>query len=120
VLTAVSAALVIGDPGEVARTAVAAETGVEALARPVALSVWPSVAAAVGLVVLAAAGWLAATSGRWARPSARHDLVAEDRTTDGTTGGTAKVTADGTADGTTAPDDDRAAWDALSRGQDPT
>jgi hypothetical protein len=100
VLTVVSAALVITDPGESARTAVAAATGVETLVTPVTLSPWPTVAVAVGLLVVAAAGWLAATSGRWARPSARHDRDA--------------------AAGPVAPDDDRAAWDALTRGQDPT
>jgi uncharacterized membrane protein (TIGR02234 family) len=102
-LAVVSAALVLADPGEPARTAVAAATGVETLVTPVALSLWPSVAVAVGLLVVAAAGWLAATSGRWARPSARHDRDDRDA-----------------AAGAVAPDDDRAAWDALSRGQDPT
>jgi hypothetical protein len=106
VLAVVSAALVMGDPSEPAGTAVADATGVQTLAAPVVLSVWPSVAVVVGLVVLAAAGWLAATSGRWARPSARHDARAPGGT--GSTGSTA------------VPDDDRAAWDALSRGQDPT
>ncbi|GAA2727906.1 Trp biosynthesis-associated membrane protein [Cellulomonas aerilata] len=99
VLATVSAVLVAAGPDDVARTAVAAATGVDTLAEPVALSPWPYVAAVVGLVVLAAAGWLASTSGTWARPSARHDVAA----------GPAAV-----------PDDDQAAWDALSRGQDPS
>jgi hypothetical protein len=103
VLAAVSAALVVADPGDAARTAVADATGVETLVTPVTLSAWPYVAVVVGVVVVATAAWLAATSGTWARPSARHDV------------GAAGVGAPGAV-----PDDDQAAWDALSRGHDPS
>lgn len=98
-LVSASAALVLADPAQDARTAVAAATGVDTLVTPPALTAWPAVAVAVGVVVLAAAAWLAATSGAWARPSARHDVGSSGRAT---------------------PDDDQSAWDALSRGQDPT
>jgi uncharacterized membrane protein (TIGR02234 family) len=102
VLAAVSAVLVIADPSDVARTAVADATGVETLVAPVTLSAWPYVAVVVGLLVLVTAAWLAATSGTWARPSARHDVGAIGRPA------------------VAVPDDDQSAWDALSRGQDPS
>ena len=63
------------------------------------------VAAAVGVLVLAAAAWLGLTSAAWVRPPDRHDLTGPDA---------------GSAAGAVVPDDDQAAWDALSRGHDPT
>ena len=100
-LQAASALSVATDPAPVARTAVAEVTGVETLAAPVAVTAWPWVAAVVGVLVVLAGAWLAATSRRWARSTDRHDVTRP-------------------AAAAVVPDDDQAAWDALTRGQDPT
>ncbi len=101
VLQAVSAGAVLADPEPVARTVVADATGVETLASPAVLTPWPWIALVVGVLVVAAGAWLTATSRQWAVPSLRHDR-------------------DGAAGGPGVPDDDQAAWDALSRGHDPS
>jgi len=100
-LQVASAAAALADPAPVARTVVAAETGVELLASPVRLTAWPWIALVVGVLVVLAGAWLGATSGRWVRTSDRHDVAHGGRST--------------------APvDDDQAAWDALTRGHDPS
>ena len=99
-LQVASAASALTNPGPAARSVVGAATGVETLATPVTLTVWPTIALGVGVLVLLAGAWLGATSRRWVRPSERHD---------GGRGTTAPV-----------PDDDQAAWDALTRGHDPS
>ena len=65
----------------------------------VATSAWPYVAVGVGVVVVLTAGWLARSSRSWPGPSRRHE---------GTTGPRPVV------------EDERSAWDALSRGDDPS
>ncbi|WP_298460029.1 Trp biosynthesis-associated membrane protein [uncultured Cellulomonas sp.] len=99
-----SAVSVTADPEPIARTVVAGATGVGTLTAPVVITAWPWVAAAVGVAVMVVGLWLGATSRSWSRPSARHDAARGGRSE-----GTAAV-----------PDDDQAAWDALTRGHDPT
>ncbi|RYV52686.1 Trp biosynthesis-associated membrane protein [Pengzhenrongella frigida] len=98
-----SALAVIADPTAVAGTQVANATGVATLAAPVTLTVAPYAAAGLGLVTILVGGWLAVTSRTWSRSSARHEAA-------GTTGGA----------GVPVPDDDQSAWDALTRGDDPS
>ncbi|MGV8964838.1 MAG: Trp biosynthesis-associated membrane protein [Cellulomonas sp.] len=100
VLLTGSALAVIANPETVAGTMVANATGVATLAEPVTLTVAPYAAAALGVVALLVGGWLAVTSRTWSHPSARHEV-----------GGPQPVD---------LPDDDRSAWDALSRGEDPS
>lgn len=95
-----SAIAVIRDPSAVAATMVANATGVATLAAPVTLTVAPYAAAALGVATVLAGGWLAVTSRTWSRSSARHEV-----------GGGPVVP---------VPDDDQAAWDALTRGDDPS
>lgn len=104
VLLTASAVAVATDPRPVAGSAVADVTGVETLSAAVELTPWPWVAAAVGVLVVLAGGWLALTSRQWARPSDRHD----------------PTSARGPAPVVVVHDDDQAAWDALTRGHDPT
>ncbi|WP_258726928.1 Trp biosynthesis-associated membrane protein [Cellulomonas sp. NS3] len=102
----VSALTVLGDPQGAARTVVAAVTGVGALAGPATPTPWPVVAVVVGVLDLLAAAVVVVSSRRWAAPTARY--------------GTAEARGRGTAAPPPGPDDDRSAWDALSRGDDPT
>lgn len=92
-----SAVAVVADPAASASVVVRATTGVARLAGPATLTAAPYVAVGLGAVVLVAAGWLAATSAAWSRPSRRHEVA-----------------------GRAGPDDDQSAWDALSRGDDPS
>ena len=96
ILVAGSALAVIVDPIPVATAAVAEQTGAGALSGAVRLTVFPYLATVVGVVVVAVGGFVARVSGAWAT-SARHDVTAA-----------------------AAPDDDQSAWDALTRGDDPT
>ena len=104
VLQTVSALSVTGDPEPIARTVVAGATGVGALTAPVTVTAWPWVAVAVGVAVVVVAAWLGATSRSWSRPSERHDAA---RSVHG-------------AGASGVRGDDQAAWDALSRGHDPS
>ncbi|WP_158274565.1 Trp biosynthesis-associated membrane protein [Cellulomonas sp. WB94] len=100
VVVLVSVVGVLRDPEPVATVAVAAVTGVTELAGPVAATPWPWVACALGLLDLLAGLGLARASARWGASSRRHEPT--------TSAATAEV------------DDDRSAWDALTRGDDPT
>lgn len=99
-LVAASSWAVIGDPGPVAASRVAEATGVSTLAAPVTLTAAPYAVVGLGLVLVILGAWLAATSRAWSRPSARHEAA----------GGAVAATID----------DDRSAWDALTRGNDPS
>src|SRR5690606_33982685 len=67
VLCAVSAAGVLTDPGPVARAAVAEATGVGTLVADPHVTVAPYLGVALGVLAVALAGWVAATSRRWAQ-----------------------------------------------------
>ncbi|OLT55201.1 Trp biosynthesis-associated membrane protein [Cellulosimicrobium sp. CUA-896] len=109
---ATAAALAVAlDPAPSARSAVAEATGVTELTSPVSLTPAPWAAAVLGVLVVLAVVWVAAGSRTWVRASSRHERGA----------GAAAEPASTTTDGG-APDgiDDHDAWDALSRGEDPT
>lgn len=89
-----------------ARQAAADLTGVGVLDGDVTVTAWPWAAAGLGVLVLLAAVLLVRASAHWAAPSSRHERAGAE---------------------TTAPtrpeppeDDERATWDALGRGDDPT
>ncbi|WP_426595521.1 Trp biosynthesis-associated membrane protein [Cellulomonas sp. McL0617] len=98
VATTVSA---LSDPAAAVAPVVAAQTGIGHLAGPVASSAWPTIAIAVGAVDVLAAGWLVVASRRWSGPTRRYQA---------TTAPAAPA----------ATPDERADWDALSRGDDPS
>jgi len=95
VLVTASALAVIADPVPVATAVAAEQTGAGALSGPVRLTVFPYVAAVIGVAVVAVGAFVARASGGWST-SSRHDVAAA------------------------VPDDDHSAWDALTRGDDPT
>ena len=99
-LLAASALAVIADPATVAGSAVAGVTGVATLAAPVTLTVAPFAVVALGIAGVLLGGRLAATSRTWARASKRHEGAGSPPPG--------------------PPDDDQSAWDALTRGNDPT
>ena len=126
VVATVSALGVALDPEPSARSAVADATGVPEVTAPVDLTVAPWLAATLGVLTVLAVVWVAVGSRSWAGASTRHERA---------TGATAAAAS--AAAGTTAPegpsypsgatepaspDDltDHDAWDALSRGEDPT
>jgi hypothetical protein len=91
---------VLRDPGPAATAAVAARTGVSALTGQAVVTPWPWVALGMGLVDVLLAVVLARGSARWGVTSRRHQPTAG--------AGTGEI------------DDDASAWDALTRGDDPT
>ncbi|KON73088.1 hypothetical protein M768_12715 [Cellulosimicrobium cellulans F16] len=125
VVATVSALGVALDPEPSARSAVADATGVTELTAPVDLTVAPWLAAALGVLTVLAVVWVAVGSRSWAGASTRHERAS---------GATAPAApAAGTAVPEERPDRSRAteppvpddltdhdAWDALSRGEDPT
>lgn len=97
----IAAALgVVADPDPVALRSVAELTGTATLAAAVTVTAAPYATATVGLAAVLVAAWLATTSRRWARPSRRHESAPEQLPGE--------------------PDDDRAAWDRLTAGEDPS
>jgi hypothetical protein len=99
VLVTASALAVLRDPVEAVRPAAVDATGVGSLVGPVAASAWPAVAVGVGVLGVVVAAWLVRAGRSWVGPSRRYES---------SSGGAAPV------------DDERTAWDALSRGDDPT
>ena len=87
-----------------AEAAVAELTGVGVLTTPVALTAWPWVSLVVGAVDAMAAVFVAVVSRDWPQPTRRHASPAASEP--------------GARPG--APVDDQAAWDSLTRGDDPT
>lgn len=133
VVVAAAGALVVA-AGLAARTsavttverAAAEATGVPSVTGDVEVTAWPVLAAVLGAVVVVAAVALARASWRWAAPSDRHERAGSGSATGaagaaGITGAAGAGAASGSAGGTApAVDDERGAWDALSRGDDPT
>ncbi|MBC7289748.1 MAG: Trp biosynthesis-associated membrane protein [Actinotalea sp.] len=107
VLVAVSAGAVLADPAGAAETGAQQAVGVGALTGPATTT--PAVAVALGSGVLAAVvGLLAsAVAARWTGGARRHDRPTA-----------AAAPAPGVPG--VSPADDQDAWDALSRGEDPT
>jgi uncharacterized membrane protein (TIGR02234 family) len=110
-VTTAAALAVALDPGPSARSAVAEATGVTELTAPVSLTPAPWVAAVLGVVTVVAVVWVAVGSRGWQRVSTRHERDAG-----------APAPASGAPGDARTPDglDDHDAWDALSRGEDPT
>ncbi|MGV9375167.1 Trp biosynthesis-associated membrane protein [Nonomuraea sp. NPDC003707] len=73
---------------------------------------WPAVTAAGAVLVIAGGIVAIVRGGRWAGMSARYDRGAETGANGGANGGAGKARAE--------VKDDRALWDALDRGDDPT
>jgi len=99
-LVALSAGGVISDPLAAAAPVVADVTGVGHVSGPVSATAWPWVAVVAGGVDVLGAVWFLRASRAWGGASRRHETAA-GRAVDG-------------------PDDERSAWDALSRGDDPS
>jgi uncharacterized membrane protein (TIGR02234 family) len=102
-LVAASAVAVLADPVPTATAGAADAAGVTDLTSPVALTPWPWLAAAVGVLVVVAAVLAALGAPAWAATSGRHE----------------RADVAGEKPARTEPDahDD---WDALSRGTDPS
>jgi uncharacterized membrane protein (TIGR02234 family) len=112
-----SSALAARTGATAAAERVAAEqTGVSRLVGEPQVGPWPLVAALLGVLVVAGAVGLARASARWAAPSDRHERTP---TASGEAAAPAAPTALGAAS-PAAPEDERATWDALTRGDDPT
>jgi len=110
--------------GGAAERAAAAATGVPSLTDGPHVAPWPWVAAALGVLVVAAAVGLARASGGWSAPSDRHERgVTGASTASGVpraAAAGAPVPAGDDGPGRTGVVDERSTWDALSRGDDPT
>ncbi|WP_454043740.1 Trp biosynthesis-associated membrane protein [Cellulosimicrobium sp. Marseille-Q8652] len=128
---AVTTAAALGvalDPEPSARSAVAEATGVTELTSAVSLTAAPWVAAALGVLTVVAVVWVAVGSRGWQRASTRHErdgAAAAAVQVPGEAGAaTAPEAPAGTGATATTPQDDdltdHDAWDALSRGEDPT
>lgn len=133
-LAAASALGLLLDPVPAATSGASAAEGVTDLTSPVAVSVWPWATAVLGALVVVAAvlvavggpGW-ATTSGRHERvmPATRQQAAAADHGSEHTDEGA--VSAEPPGDGgverrdeDTAQHDPHDAWDALTRGTDPS
>lgn len=92
------------DSAGIAEAAAAELTGVSALAAPVRPTLWPWAALVVGVADLGGAALLAVMSRAWPSPTRRHSAPG----------------AAGPVAARVEPDDDQAAWDSLTRGDDPT
>lgn len=110
VLVVISALGAAGRATEVLASAAAEQEGVGAVGA-VTVSLWPWVAAAVGVVAFALGVTTAVMASRWRGPSSRHET-----TTASVSGPQAEQGQDGASERVEPGD----AWDALSRGEDPT
>jgi len=106
-----------------AERAAADATGVSNLTGTVQVAVWPWLAAALGVVVVAAAAGLGRASARWVAPTDRYERAgtgtAASAGAAGVAGGAGTGAGTAPADGDAGPDE-RSTWDALTRGDDPT
>lgn len=94
-----SALAVLLSPSAAARTAVAEATGVVAPPEVVDVTIFPYVTVALAVAVVAAAAWAAVAPVEWTRQARRFETTQHEAG---------------------PPDDEQEAWDALSRGTDPT
>jgi uncharacterized membrane protein (TIGR02234 family) len=97
---------VTADPVAAVTPVVAAETGVGTLAGPVTTTAWPWLAVGAGALDAVAGIWFLRASRTWSGPSRRHEA-----------GSVSPAQPDRAAPG---EPDERADWDALSRGDDPS
>jgi uncharacterized membrane protein (TIGR02234 family) len=101
VAVAAAAVAVLANPGATAAGAVAAQTGVDHLTGPATATAGPWVAIVIGILAVLAGIGLARASAAWDAPSRRHEVVRRPAPDEGTP-------------------DERADWDALTRGADPS
>lgn len=127
VLVVASTLVVIGDPTPAATAAASASSGVTDLTSPVTLTAWPWAAVATGGLAVVVAVWGAVSARGWAATSGRHERAdAAGASSGAASGGAAAPGGESTTtspDAGTGPDDEidpHDAWDALSRGDDPT
>ena len=138
VLVVASTLVVVGDPTPAATNAASATSGVTELTSPVVLTAWPWAAVATGVLAVVVAVWAGIAARGWTATSARHERAGQGAaaTAAGTAGepgpagpdagpeaagtGAAGDPAGGTEDDTDDEIDPHDAWDALSRGDDPT
>jgi uncharacterized membrane protein (TIGR02234 family) len=111
-------------PADAARAQVSAATGTTADAGAYAVTAWPWVTLAAG-VLLAACGIAVLVAGRGWRDNRRYDTRATASGTSATTGtvtgpATTAGPGAGAGPGATGPVDEIDAWDDLTRGEDPT
>lgn len=104
VLVVATTVSVLADPAAAVAPVVASLTGVGHLSGSVSTSAWPTVAIVVGVLDVLAAVWLVVASRRWPGPTRRYQSDTPTRP----------------ADGAAPVADERADWDALSRGDDPS
>ncbi len=112
VAVAVSAGAVVADPEPSALSSAADATGVTVLSSSVTITPFSWLVIGLGALTAVFAGWAASGSGRWAVRGGRHDLPSRSL------GGSAS----GHRESAASPGgfDDHDAWDALSRGEDPS
>jgi hypothetical protein len=131
VLVVASTLVVVGDPTPAATAAASATSGVTELTSPVTLTLWPWAALATGVLAVVVAVWGATAARGWAATSGRHERTDPAGTgaragggAEPATGPPAESTAASTTGSNRGADDDEIdphdAWDALSRGDDPT
>jgi hypothetical protein len=127
VLVVASTLVVVGDPTPAATAAASATSGVTELTSPVTLTAWPWAAIATGVLAVVVAVWGAIAARGWTATSGRHeraDASASRSAATGTSAGTTPTRTSAADDGTAVGPDDEIdphdAWDALSRGDDPT
>jgi hypothetical protein len=125
VLVVVSTLVVVGDPLPAATAAASATSGVTELTSPVTLTAWPWAAVATGVLAVVVAVWGAVAARGWTATSGRHEradaAASGSATADAPAPGATRTSAaDGTAVGPDDEIDPHDAWDALSRGDDPT
>jgi hypothetical protein len=138
VLVVASTLVVVADPTPAATAAASATSGVTELTSPVTLTLWPWAALGTGVLAVVVAVWGAVAARGWAATSGRHERT--DAAATGPRAGGGAVPATGSTTEPTEPtagpageptagsapgaDDDQIdphdAWDALSRGDDPT
>lgn len=128
-LVAASAVAALADPQAAALSAAQDAVGVAALVGPASSTPMPWLAAGLGAAATLLGVALLVTRG-WAPPSRRHEGPRAAGTAagpSGTSGSTGSPAAEAPGTGSVADrphdaavDDDHAAWDALSRGEDPT
>lgn len=120
-----SAALALGDPVGAASPAVTAVSGVDgnesvrAITESAALTAWPSLALAAGILAVLAGIGIALTARRWPARVRKYDALR----TVALDGGADRARPAGLGasdDGSGARSDRLDAWDALSDGRDPT
>lgn len=126
VLVVASTLVVVGDPTPAATAAASATSGVTELTSPVTLTAWPWAAVATGALAVVVAVWGAIAARGWTATSGRHeraDAAAPGSAPAGTSATATTRTSAGDDGAAVGPDDEidpHDAWDALSRGDDPT